>query len=59
MEYYLAMRKTEIWPFVAMWMELESVILSEISHTEIVFFKIMQNWAKSKCLPIGNLLNKL
>ena len=25
MEYYLAMRKNEIWPFVAMWMELESV----------------------------------
>ena len=34
MEYYLAMRKNEIWPFVATWMELESVMLSEISHTE-------------------------
>ena len=33
-EYYLAMRKNEIWPFVATWMELESVMLSEISHTE-------------------------
>ena len=31
-EYYLAMRKNEIWPFVAMWMELESVVLSEISE---------------------------
>ena len=29
-EYYLAMRKNEIWPFVAMWMELESIMLSEI-----------------------------
>ena len=34
MEYYVAMRKNEIWPFVAMWMELESVMLSKISHTE-------------------------
>ena len=34
MEYYLAMRKNEIWPFVATWMELESVMLSAISHTE-------------------------
>ena len=34
MEYYVAMRKNEIWLFVATWMELESVMLSEISHTE-------------------------
>ena len=26
--------KDEIWPFVATWMELESVMLSKISHTE-------------------------
>ena len=30
----MAVRKNEIWPFVATWMELESVMLSEISHTE-------------------------
>ena len=34
MEYYLAMRKNEIWPFVATWMELESIMLSEISQAE-------------------------
>ena len=31
MEYYLAMRKNEIMPFAAMWMELESIMLSEMS----------------------------
>ena len=31
---YVTVRKNEIWPFVAAWMELESVTLSEISHTE-------------------------
>ena len=30
----MALGKNEIWPFVATWMELESVMLSEISHTE-------------------------
>ena len=34
MEYYLAMRKKEIWPFAALWMELEGVMLSEISQAE-------------------------
>ncbi|KAF0877481.1 LORF2 protein, partial [Crocuta crocuta] len=34
MEYYMAMRKNEIWPSVATWMELEGVILSEISQAE-------------------------
>ena len=34
MEYYVAMRKNEIWPFVATCMELKSVMLSEISHAE-------------------------
>ena len=34
MEYYLAMRKNEIWPFAAMCMELEGIMLSEISQAE-------------------------
>ena len=34
MEYYMAMRKNEIWPFVAKWMDLEGIMLSEISQAE-------------------------
>ena len=33
-EYYMAMRRNEILPFVATRIELESVMLSKISHTE-------------------------
>ena len=32
MEYYAAERKKEIPPFVTAWMELESIMLSEISQ---------------------------
>ena len=34
MEYYSTIKKNEIMPFVATWIDLESVILSEISQTE-------------------------
>ena len=34
MEYYSAIRKNERSPFAAIWMELEIIILSEVSQTE-------------------------
>ena len=34
MEYYSAIKKNEIIPFAVTWMDLESVILSEVSQTE-------------------------
>ena len=34
MEYYLARKKNEIMPFATTWMDLEVIILSEVSQTE-------------------------
>ena len=35
MEYYLAIKKNEILPFATTWMELEGIMLSEISQRKI------------------------
>ena len=35
MEYYSAIKKNEIMPFAAAWMDLEMIILSEISQIKI------------------------
>ena len=34
MEYYSAIKKNEIMPFAATWLELETLILSEVSQKE-------------------------
>ena len=34
MEYYSAIKKNEIMPFAATWMELEIIIVSEVSQTK-------------------------
>ena len=36
MEYYSARRRDEMLPFVTIWMDLEIIMLSEISQTEKV-----------------------
>ena len=39
MEYYSAIKKTEIMPFAATWMDLEIIILSEVSQTKTNIMK--------------------
>ena len=34
MEYYSAIKRNEVMPFAAAWMELEIIILSEVSQTD-------------------------
>ena len=34
MEYYSAIKKNEIMPFIATWMQLEIIIVSEVSQKE-------------------------
>ena len=34
MEYYSAIKKNQIMPFAATWMDLEIIILSEVSQTK-------------------------
>ena len=34
MEYYSAIKKNEILPFATMWMELEGIMLSEMSQSK-------------------------
>ena len=41
MEYYSAMRKKEILPFAKTWMDVEGIVLSEISQTEEAKYCIM------------------
>ena len=44
MEYYSAIKKNEIIPFAATWMDLEIVILSEVSQTKKDEYHITYIW---------------
>ena len=44
MEYYSAIKKNKIMPFAATWMELETLILSEIERQRQMPYDITYNW---------------
>ena len=45
MEYYSAIKKNEILPFTATWMDLVNIILSEVSQTEKeILYDITYMW---------------
>ena len=44
MEYHSAIKKNEIMPFAATWMDLEILILSEVSQTEKDKYDITYMW---------------
>ena len=41
MEYYSAIRNDEIWPFMTTWMDLEGIMLGEISQREKVKYHML------------------
>ena len=48
MDYYSAMKKKERMPFAATWLELEIMILSEVSQTEKDKYHILSLMVESK-----------
>ena len=44
MEYYSAIKKNEVMPFAATWMDLEIVALSEVSQTKTNTYDITCMW---------------
>ena len=59
MDYYSTIKKNEIEPFVATWMDLVSVIPSEVSQTEKqILYDISYMWNLKKKVIQMNLFTK-
>ena len=57
MEYYSAIKKNEIMPFAATWMDLEIIILSEVRQKKTSIIDITYMWNLKKMIQI-NLFTK-
>ena len=49
MEYYIAERKKEFLPFATAWMELENIMLSEVSQVVKSFLRQIKMQAQAGC----------
>ena len=58
MEYYSAIKKNKIMPFAGTWMDLKSVIPSEVSQTEKGKYDIPYMWNLKRNDTKPNLLTK-
>ena len=58
MEYYSAIKKKEIMPFAAAWMELEMLILSDVSQKEKDKFHLISFTCGIKNMTQMNLFTK-
>ena len=47
MEYYSAIKKKKFLPFVTVWMDLENIMLSEISQSEKDKYHMISSYAES------------
>ena len=57
-QYYSAIEKNEIMSFAATWMDLETVILSEVSQTEKDKYRMISLYVESKKRVQMNLSTK-
>ena len=48
MEHHSAMRKKIILPFVTTWMDVEGLMISEMSHTRKILYDISYMWTLKK-----------
>ena len=49
MEYYSAIKKNKILPFATMWMDLEIIILSEVSQKEKDKYHVISQIGRASC----------
>ena len=58
MDYYSAIKKNEMMLFAATWMDLEIIILSEVSQTNQISYNIAYMWNLIKMIQMNFFTNQ-